>query len=138
MSATLKRSARGDINQLPCVFSVALGQRCAVCSLALHDAEQLLCTQPLARATCASLHGALRDKARFALGMRNPPLSSLPGAADEMRLQCGGLVGLREQLDPQAHSTDVQRLLERLQDDGLDRLSWEPLLRTIGRWPEGR
>lgn len=138
MSATLKRSARGDINQLPCVFSVALGQRCAVCSLALHDAEQLLCTQPLARATCASLHGALRDKARFALGMRSPPLNSAPGTADEMRLQCGGLLALREQLDPQAHSTDVQKLLERLPDDGLDRLSWEPLLRAIGRWPEGR
>ena len=136
MSATLKRSARGDINQLPCVFSVALRQRCAVCSLALHDAEQLLCTQPLARATCASLHGALRDKARFALGMRNSPLSTPPGGGDETRLQCGGLRGLREQLDPQTHSTDVQRLLERLQDGELDRLAWEPLLRAIGRWPE--
>lgn len=137
MNTTLNRSARGEINQLPCVFSVALKQRCAVCSLALHDSEQLLCTQPLARANCASLHGALRDKARFALGQRNEPLSHASGG-DEMRLQCGGLQGLRGQIDPDALSVDVQRLLERLQDTNLKTLAWEPLLRAIGHWPGKR
>ena len=137
MNATLTRSARGEINQLPCVFAVALKQRCAVCSLALHDTEQLLCTQPLARANCASLHGVLRDKARFALGMRSEPLSRA-NTGDEMRLQCGGLQGLREQIDPEALSVDVQRLLERIQDGSLDTLAWEPLLRTIGLWSAGR
>ena len=130
----LQRSARGEVNQLPCVFSTALQQRCAVCSLARHDADQLLCTQPLARATCASLHGLLRDKARFALGLRSDPLQRA-SSSDETRLQCGGLLGLREQLDPDAMSTDVQRLLERLQGDAIAQLSWEPLLRKIGQWP---
>lgn len=129
----LQRSARGEVNQLPCVFSTALTQRCAVCSLSLHDAGQVLCTQPLARATCASLHGLLRDKARFALGMRTDPLQRV-STSDERSLQCGGLQGLREQLDPDAMSIDVQRLLERLHGDAIERLTWEPLLRTIGQW----
>ena len=129
----LQRSARGEVNQLPCVFSTALTRRCAVCSLSLHDTGQVLCTQPLARATCASLHGLLRDKARFALGMRTDPLQPL-ASNDELSLQCGGLQGLREQLDPDALSIDVQRLLERLQGNAIERLSWEPLLRTIGHW----
>lgn len=128
----LQRSARGEVNQLPCVFSTALNRRCAVCSLSLHDAEELLCTQPLARATCASLHGLLRDKARFALGMRSDPLQRV-SSSDEASLQCGGLQGLREQVDPDALSIDVQRLLERLQGDAIEQLAWEPLLRAIGR-----
>lgn len=131
----LSRSARGEINRLPCVFGAALQQRCVVCSLVQHESDQLLCTQPLARATCASLHGTLRDKARFALGQRAEPLSAAASLDTETRLQCGGLHGLREQLDPDAMATDVQRLLERLRDGGLAQVRWEPLLRVIGQWP---
>jgi hypothetical protein len=138
MSATLSRSARGEINRLPCVFAVALKQRCAVCSLAQQDAEQLLCTQPLARAACAALHGSLRDKSRFVLGLRADPRSTRATAGDELRLQCGGLVGLRNVLDQSAMSVDVQRLLERLQERNVDHVPWEPVLRTIGEWPSGK
>lgn len=138
MPSVLTRSARGEINQLPCVFAAALNQRCAVCALARSDTDQLLCTQPLARAACASLHGTLRDKARFALGLRNEPLSGPTRSNDELKLQCGGLNGLRAQLDPDALSVDVQRLLERLREQGLQGIVWEHLLRAIGQWPLGR
>lgn len=138
MQPVQTRSARGEINQLPCVFATALNQRCAVCALARSDTEELLCTQPLARASCASLHGTLRDKARFALGLRNDPLSGPTSNNDEVKLQCGGLSGLRTQLDPEALSVDVQRLLERLRVEGLQDIAWESLLRTIGQWPTPR
>jgi hypothetical protein len=138
MSAAITRSARGEINQLPCVFATALNQRCAVCSLALHDAEQLLCTQPLARAACAGLHGQMKDKARFALGMRGDPLSSRTSNTDEQRLQCGGLEGLRSVLDGDALSVDVQRLLERLPGQLTDNLPWEQILRAIGAYSSSR
>lgn len=138
MSTALTRSARGDINHLPCVFSTALQQRCAVCSLASHDADQLLCTQPLARAACASLHGQMRDKSRFALGLRSDPLTSPASNADDLRLQCGGLQGLRSVLDPDALAVDVQRLLERLHEGAPETLAWEPILRAIGQWQPGR
>ncbi|HTJ96830.1 MAG TPA: hypothetical protein VL381_05130 [Rhodocyclaceae bacterium] len=134
MSQTLSRSARGEINHLPCVFATALRQKCAVCSLALHDAEQLLCSQPVARATCAGLHGQLVDKSRFALGMRADPRSSRTSKPEELRLQCGGLTGLRTVLDRDAMSIDVHRLLERLADKELDLLPWEQILRAIGAW----
>lgn len=133
--AVLSRSARGEINQLPCVFSKALQQRCAVCSLSLHDKDQALCTQPLARAACASLHGLLREKARFALGMKQEPLSGPTSKQDELRLQCGGLSGLRAALDADAVAIDVSRLLEQLALTETDALPWEKLLRTIANWP---
>jgi hypothetical protein len=138
MSQSLSRSARGEINHLPCVFSTALRQRCAVCSLALHDAEQLLCSQPVARATCASLHGQLVDNSRFALGMRADPRSTRTSKTEEIRLQCGGLTGLRRLLDNDAMSIDVQRLLERLADTKIDSLPWEQILRAIGAWSPGK
>lgn len=129
MTSPLSRSARGEINQLPCVFALALGQRCAVCSLSLHDKGELLCTQPLARAACATLHGTLRDKSRFALGLSTP--SHANHTRTELRLQCGGLSGLRNVLDQEAMSIDVQRLLERLQGRLLEQLPWEPILHAI-------
>jgi hypothetical protein len=131
MNATLKRSARGEINQLPCVFNTALSRRCAVCSLALQDAEHLLCTQPLARAACASLHGLLREKARFVLGQRHEPLAGPSSSAAELRLQCGGLSGLRAALDADAIAIDVSRLLEQLALTEIDTLPWEQILRAI-------
>ncbi|MDE2598334.1 MAG: hypothetical protein KGL40_01790 [Rhodocyclaceae bacterium] len=134
MQSRFTHNARGEINQLPCVFAAALRQRCAVCALARSDSGALLCTQPLARAACASLHGTLRDKARFALGLRNDPLSGRTSNSDELKLQCGGLGGLRAQLDSEALSVDVQRLLERLRAGGLQDIAWEPLLRSIGLW----
>lgn len=138
MQPVQTRSARGEINQLPCVFAAALNQRCAVCALARSDTDTLLCTQPLARATCASLHGTLRDKARFALGLRSEPLSGRTSNHDELKLQCGGLSGLRAQLDPDALSVDVQRLLAHVRAEGLEEIAWEQLLRTIGQWPTQR
>lgn len=131
MSAHLSRSARGEINRLPCVFALALNQRCAVCSLAQQDADQLLCTQPLARAACAGLHGLLREKSRFALGQR----SARPSAVEETRLQCGGLAGLHEALDRDTVAIDVQRLLERIAEGGMDSLDWMAVLRAIGQAP---
>lgn len=127
MSSPLSRSARGDINQLPCVFAAALSQRCVVCSLSRHDDTQLLCTQPLARATCATLHGQLRDKARFALGLRQ----ARPSRTAELRLQCSGLAALRSVLDAEALATDVQRLLERLPERQLETLPWDAILRAL-------
>lgn len=138
MSAPLSRSARGEINQLPCVFAPALNQRCAVCSLSLHDNEQILCTQPLARAACASLHGLLREKARFVLGQRHDPLAGPTSNSDALRLQCGGLSGLRAVLDADAIAIDVSRLLERLALTETDALPWEQLLRAISAWPASR
>ena len=52
MDEAAYRSARGEINRLPCVFEKALLARCAVCQLASHRAlaerETIACTSPVA------------------------------------------------------------------------------------------
>lgn len=138
MSSHLARSARGEINQLPCVFAGALREKCAVCSLSVHVHEtardRFLCSQPLARATCAALQGQLNEKARFALGLRG----SRPRPAEAVRLQCAGLGALRTVLDGESLAIDVQRLLERLPGRQPAALPWEAILRALAARPAAK
>lgn len=133
-----QRSARGEINRLPCVFAAALNRRCAVCALSRHESDEVLCTQPLARVACAGLHGLMREKARFALGLRQDPLSGPTNSQTELRLQCGGLHGFRAALDAEAIAIDVSRLLEKLALTETDDLPWEQILRAISAEPKHR
>lgn len=113
MSQRISRSARGSVNHLPCVFSPVLHEREAVCSLSLHQDGDILCSQPLARAQCAQLDGVLRQALRFLMQERADPLA--PGSATtRLRIQTRGLHAVCRLLDPDAHATDVQRLLEQL------------------------
>jgi hypothetical protein len=113
MDETAYRSARGEINRLPCVFEKALLARCAVCQLAEHHAlaerETIACTSPVARAECGQLAGLLREKSAFALRLASTQ-RILPHAM-MMKIQCGGLEGLREVLDADAPAPDVHRLV---------------------------
>lgn len=113
MDEAAYRSARGEINRLPCVFEKALLARCAVCQLASHRAlaerETIACTSPVARAECGQLAGLLREKSAFALRLANTR-RILPHAM-VMKIQCGGLAGLRDVLDAEAPAPDVHRLV---------------------------
>lgn len=113
MDETAYRSARGDVNRLPCVFEKALLARCAVCQLASHHAlaerETIACTSPVARAECGQLAGLLREKSAFALRLAST-WRILPHAM-LMKIQCGGLDGLRDVLDAEAPAPDVHRLV---------------------------
>lgn len=107
------RSARGEINRLPCVFEKALLSGCAVCALAEHHAlaerVTIACTSPLVRAECGRLSGFLREKSAFALRLTHTQ-RILPHAM-MMKIQCGGLIGMQQALDGEAPAPDVQRLL---------------------------
>jgi hypothetical protein len=113
MDEAVYRSARGDINRLPCVFERALLARCAVCQLASHhvlaERETVACTSPLARAECGRLAGLLREKSAFALRLASTQ-RILPHAM-VMKIQCGGLTGMQRVLDPDAPAPDVHRLV---------------------------
>ncbi|MBK6675351.1 MAG: hypothetical protein IPG52_00170 [Rhodocyclaceae bacterium] len=113
MDEAAYRSARGGVNRLPCVFARALLARCAVCQLASHHAlaerESIACTSPVARAECGQLAGLLREKSAFALRLANTR-RILPHAM-VMKIQCGGLAGLRDVLDAEAPAPDVHRLV---------------------------
>jgi len=113
MDETAYKSARGEINRLPCVFEKALLSRCAVCQLAashaLAERETIACSSPLARADCGQLSGLLREKSAFALRLTNTQ-RILPHAM-VMKIQCGGLQGLQQVLDAEAPAADVRRLV---------------------------
>jgi hypothetical protein len=113
MDESAYRSARGEINRLPCVFEKALLAQHAVCQLAARHAvaerETIACTSPLARVACGELSALLREKSAFAL--RLPHTQRILPHAQVMKIQCGGLQGLQRVLDPEAPAPDVHHLV---------------------------
>ena len=107
------KSARADINRLPCVFENALLSGCAVCELsashALAERQIIACTSPVARVDCGQLAALLREKSAFALRLTSTR-RILPHAM-MMKIQCGGLQGMRQALDPVAGQPDVRRMV---------------------------
>jgi len=141
MDETAYRSARGEINRLPCVFEKALLSRCVVCDLSqrhlLAERETVACTDPLARAICGRLSGLLREKSAFALKLKDS-VRILPHAM-VMKIQCGGLNGLKEVLDPAAPAPDVQRLVRKAQAEygSLEALPFSRIVQGVSHW-QGR
>lgn len=138
MDEAAYKSARGDINRLPCVFERALLSRCAVCQLvvshALAERETLACTSPLARADCGRLAGLLREKSAFALHL--PTTQRVLPHAMLMKIQCGGLQGLQALLDPEAPAPDVRRLvlLARERHGELDELPFSEIVQGVAAY----
>ncbi|MBL8488400.1 MAG: hypothetical protein JNK22_15055 [Rhodocyclaceae bacterium] len=132
------RLTREGINRLPCVFEKALLAREAVCEQsrkhAVAERETLACASPLARAGCAALHGLLRGKSAFAIGLTDTA-RILPHAVS-MRIQCGGLAGLKAVIDPEATAIDVHRLVAAAQarDGGLDGLPFSRIVQGVAAW----
>ncbi|MFO1299982.1 MAG: hypothetical protein U1F17_06280 [Burkholderiaceae bacterium] len=83
-----------------CPFERALLARCAACGLArsvlLAEREAIGCQSQAASERCHAYHDALRTASRFAL--RADASAPWP-FSKEIRLQCGGLIGLRQALD---------------------------------------
>lgn len=81
----------------PCAFEKALLARCAHCRLAAHlaiaEREAVRCLEGGPSERCTRLRESLRRASSFAL-QRGDAAGPLPHAA-ELKLQCGGLRGLR-------------------------------------------
>lgn len=107
------RIARDDINRLPCVFERALLSGCAACELsaglALAERQIIACTSPVARVDCGQLAALLREKSAFALRLTSTQ-RILPHAM-MMKIQCGGLQGLKQVLDADAPLPQVRALV---------------------------
>ncbi len=140
MKATAAHRTATDINRLPCVFRKALLARHAVCECAARDDTRgtPVCTQPLARASCGELQALLRDKSAFALGMTDTRRAIAP--AKLMKIQSGGLNGLRDLLDSGAVAPSVHRLVrlatERHGD--LAALPFAEIVKGIAAWTPKR
>ena len=142
MDETAFRHLREDINRLPCIFERALLARHAVCDLALRhqiaERESIACTQPVAHTACSQMSELLREKSSFALGL-TATRRILPHAM-VMKIQCGGLDGLKALLDPAAAAPDAGRLVrlatERFGDPGA--LPFSEIVQGVAAWKARR
>lgn len=141
MDEAIYRATEGEINRLPCVFEKALLAQCAVCELArrhsIAERELVACASPVARSACGTLYGLLREKSAFALHVREP-LRVLPHAM-VMKIQCGGLEGLKRAIDAEAHAPDVHRLVRAATErhGSLDELPFSAIIQGVAAW-QGR
>lgn len=132
------RHARGEINRLPCVFERALLARAAICDCAVRhqvaERETIACAQPVARASCGELYGLLRENSAFALHV--PDATRILPHAMVMKIQCGGLNGLRELIDAAAPAPSVHQLVRRATDrfGALSALPWPEVVRGVAAW----
>ncbi|MDX9994862.1 MAG: hypothetical protein RBS28_06020 [Rhodocyclaceae bacterium] len=132
------RNVRKEINPLPCVFEKALLCQAAVCEaaqkLSLAEREMIACREPLARAACGQLLTLLRANSAFALKLRDTQ-RILPHAM-MMKVQCGGLAGLKDLFDPEAPSPDVLKLVRQAQADyeSLDDLPFSRIVQGVAHW----
>lgn len=130
--------ARGQLNPLPCVFEKALLSQAAICEaaqrLSLAEREMMACREPLARAACGQLLSLLRTNSAFALKIKDAQ-RILPHAM-LMKVQCGGLVGLRDLLDAGAPAPDVLKLVRLAQAEygGFDALPFSQIVQGVAHW----
>ena len=136
------RNIKGEINRLPCVFERALLARHAVCDLALRhqiaERESSGCAEATTHAACSQISELLREKSSFALGL-TATRRILPHAM-VMKIQCGGLDGLKVLLDPAASAPDAGRLVrlatERYGDPGA--LPFSEVVQGVAAWKARR
>ncbi len=128
----------GEINQLPCVFAKALLAQCAICELArrqsVGERDGVACSSPLARAACGTLYGLLREKSAFALHLTGT--GRVLRHAQVMKIQCGGLLGLKQAIEPAAHAPDVHRLVREASEryGSLDALPFSEIVKGVAAW----
>ncbi|MCX7156211.1 MAG: hypothetical protein NTW45_07190 [Rhodocyclales bacterium] len=136
------RQTRGAINRLPCVFERALLARHATCELAVRhqiaERETVACAQATAHATCTEMSTLLREKSAFALGLTGTQ-GILPHAM-VMKIQCGGLDGLKALLDADAAAPDVRRLVGQAQEryGDLAALPFSEIVQGMAAWKPRR
>ena len=133
------RHARAQTNRLPCVFQGALQARGATCELmaqrSLAEREMLACTQPTAHTNCETLLNLFHERATF-------PLHLQPGVpmthAVQLRLQCGGLLGLQKALA--RTRADVHLMVQQAQigHGSLTELPWSQIVDDIKAWQSRR
>lgn len=118
------KQARGVVNLQSCAFEKAILAHCSACSLAarrhIAEREAVACASAAAREQCAALRVLLRQNAVFALKLTQVE-SPLPHAK-ELKLQCGGLRGMQNALQPAVALGDAAAALASA-DTGLPRVA---------------
>jgi hypothetical protein len=139
---TAFRQARKAAVEHPCPFEKALLAGCGCCALSrrrhIAERETVACREADACADCAALLGRLRRNAAFALHLAHP--EERLTHAREMKVQCGGLVGLHRTLTDADAVGDVGALVQTAcrSENGLDGLPWSAIMQSVAAWQPRR
>ncbi|MDY6991229.1 MAG: hypothetical protein SVR94_01310 [Pseudomonadota bacterium] len=132
------KQAYHTLNQTPCAFEKAIlsGRcHCAYCQrLNIAEREAVMCQAQAAAVPCAALLAQLRQNATFAL-----KLTHLEGPlphAKEMKVQCGGLLGLQAVLFPEKAAEQVDNIHALIQHaiqvfGDLEHLPYQTIVQSI-------
>jgi hypothetical protein len=98
MEESAWRETIHSVNDRPCAFYKAVLRRCAGCSraqrLLIAEREAVACISPGAQPRCMQLLEALRTRSIFALRLTH--LDGMLPHGKEIKVQCGGLLGLQQ------------------------------------------
>jgi hypothetical protein len=133
------RKTYESLRDIPCAFEKAvLNRQCDCVQLErfnLGEREGVCCCSWTAQQNCLTLLGLLRQNARFALHATR--LTGPLPHARELKIQAGGLRGLKALVDPGpddgAGVSDVHGLVTTLQSrfGGLEQVPFESVVRSI-------
>ncbi len=132
------KSTYADYNSNPCAFYKAVLRRCAGCSRAqkvfIAEREAVACKSPGAQQRCKEVVQVMREKALFALKLTH--LENALPHGKEIKVECGGLLGLQAAIRPEMQSetvADIHGLLdEAVQRHGsLDRLPYSEVVKFV-------
>ena len=116
------RSTYHDFNQRRCLFEKSILSRKSMCEHAhrfcLADREGVACQQVQAHALCTTLLTQLRNNARFALKQTN--LDEPLPHAKEIKVQTGGLLGLRSILNDSTEQVEKIENIAALVGQAID------------------
>jgi hypothetical protein len=128
-----------ELTAYTCPFDRAILRGTCTCTQArsYHVAERhgVGCTGETAQARCMDFERLLIERARFALKLRGTRIT----AAQALRIQHGGLLGLQQILRPEADARfvfDIHSLLDQAMHEfqQLDRLPFAGIVKTIATW----
>lgn len=136
-----------NVNDAPCVFAKAILRRCATCSrsqkLFIGEREAVSCNSPGAHQRCKEVLSQLHAKAMFALHL--PHIEQILPHGKELKVQCGGLLGLQQALHNTETATetvdDIHALLEQalLNHGEIDALPLSEVVKAITAFkPRGK
>lgn len=128
--------------RLSCPFEKAVLRRCADCDQAhkfnIAEREAVACEAAVARENCLTLHALLHQNAAFVLKLTHPGVP-LPHAK-EVKVQCGGLLGVQRLFRPDACPVEnVHALVGEVQRrfGSMQNVPYQEVVKEIGAY-EGR
>ncbi len=136
------RSTFKKVNDSPCAFNKAILRRCCACGrsekLFIAERETIGCKSPGAQQRCAELLKTLHEKSVFVLQLTHPE-QTLPHNK-ELKVQCGGLLGLQGVVDGEGASTekvaDIHQLIDLALEryGSLERFPFSQMVQTVNQY----